>query len=810
MVSSAHTLINSFRWKYLLWAGVLAFALFLSIPPRLFLVPYATVLTDAEGELLGAQIAPDGQWRFPVTEGIPAKFEKALLTFEDRHFYRHPGFNPVAMSKALWDNLQAGRVVRGGSTISMQVVRLARQGQARTYAEKLAELLLAIKLELWHSKAEILQMYAAHAPFGGNTVGLQTACWRYYNRPGAELSWAEAATLAVLPNAPSLIFPGKNQQVLLQKRNRLLRALLQQEVIDTTTYQLALQEPLPGSPYPFPTMAKHLLLRSLKDGQQGKLLRTTLNIHLQELVTNIVAQHHYRLSGNQVHNAAVLVLDTETGNTLAYIGNTAAAGSTERGNDVDVITAPRSTGSILKPFLYATSLNEGRLLPKTLLPDVPFYQKGFNPQNFNKTFEGAVPADRALARSLNIPYVYLLQEYGVERFHHFLKKSGMTTLHQGPNHYGLALILGGAEGTLWDITGMYASIARSLQHYSRYRQKYDPADYRPANYLPEKIDEGHGPGAQASEGASVLLPEQLSMRLQPTSLLSAAAIWNTFEALVEVNRPETEGAWKQFSSARRIAWKTGTSFGFRDGWAIGVTPEYTVGVWVGNASGEGRPGLTGIEAAAPILFNVFSALPPTSWFTEPSGDLERVWVCRQSGYKASEICPEKLQQGVPHASLQAGSCPFHQLVHLEPAGRYRVNSQCESVENMQHLPWFVLPPVMEWFYKSRNPDYALLPQLKEGCEAYNQRSMQLIYPAKASKIVVPRELDGTAGSTIFEIAHRQSNTTLYWHLDEQYLGSTNSLHQMALNPADGPHLLLVTDQNGESLEHRFEVLAGVQ
>jgi penicillin-binding protein 1C len=783
-------LLRRFRWKYLLWMGIVCVAGSLCLPPRLFSVPFATVLTDAEGELLAAQIAPDGQWRFPASTGpLPPKFEKALLTFEDRHFYRHPGFNPMAMAKALWDNVQAGKVVRGGSTISMQVIRLARQGQKRTYGEKLLELLLALRLEVHYSKAEILQLYATHAPFGGNTVGLQAACWRYYNRPARELSWAEAATLAVLPNAPALIFPGKNQELLLLKRNRLLQQLLEAGELDATTYQLALQEPLPGTPYPFAATARHLLLRSLKDGRQGQLIQTSLQAPLQQEMAALVARHHYRLSGNQVHNAALLVLDTETGHTLAYIGNTEAGATTEMGTDVDIIMARRSTGSILKPFLYAAALQEGRLLPKSLLPDVPFYLKGFNPQNFNKSFEGAVAADRALARSLNIPFVYLLQEYGVERFHHLLKKGGMSTLSQGPSHYGLSLILGGAEGTLWDITGMYASMARSLQHYYPYRQQYNLADYHPPRYQYRTAE---------------------APRLQQEAPLQAAALWHTFEALVEVNRPETEGAWKQFSSARRIAWKTGTSYGFRDGWAIGVTPEYTVGVWVGNASGEGRPGLTGIEAAAPLLFDAFSALPPTSWFTEPGGDLAQLQVCRQSGHKASAICPDTFRQAVPPSGQLSDPCPYHQLVHLDPSGQFRVNSQCESTERMLHQPWFVLPPVMEWFYKSRQAHYAALPPLKPGCDAHSQQSMQLIYPAKAARIVVPRELDGSPGRTVFEVAHRQSGITLYWHLDQQYMGSTSQLHQMALNPSDGPHLLLVTDQNGESLEHSFEVLAGVK
>ncbi|EMR03885.1 penicillin-binding protein 1C [Cesiribacter andamanensis] len=778
-----------FRWKYLLGIALLGGGLFFATPLSLFRVPYATVITDAEGSLLGAQIAPDGQWRFPAAAAVPDKFERALLTFEDRHFYQHPGFNPLAMAKALRDNLRAGKVVRGGSTISMQVIRLVRQGQPRTLGEKLLELLLAIKLELHYSKAEILQLYATHAPFGGNTVGLQTACWRYYQRPAEALSWAEAATLAVLPNAPALIFPGKNQQLLLQKRNRLLGSLLEQGALDSTTYQLALAEPLPGTPHPFPASARHLLLRLLKEGRQGRLTQTTLQAPLQEQLVALADRHQYRLSGNQVHNAALLVLETGTGNVLAYVGNTSTGTDLERGAEVDVIAAPRSTGSILKPFLYAAALHEGSLLPGMLLPDVPFYQRGFNPQNFNKSFEGAVPANRALARSLNIPYVYLLQEYGVERFHHLLKQAGMTTLKQGPGHYGLALILGGAEGTLWDITGMYASMGRSLQHFEGYRQQYDPADYHPPTYLQQA---------------------QVPPQLQYSTPLNAAALWHTLEALTEVNRPETEGAWKQFSSSRRIAWKTGTSFGFRDGWAIGLTPEYTVGVWVGNASGEGRPGLTGIEAAAPLLFDVFSMLPPTSWFTEPGGELEKSWICRQSGHKATELCPDKQVQAIPPLGLQSPPCPYHQLVHLDASGQYRVNSQCESIARMQHQPWFVLPPVMEWFYKSRNAHYATLPPYKPGCEAHSQHSMQLIYPAKASKIVVPRELDGATGRTVFEVAHRQPGVTLYWHLDQHYLGSTTSPHQMALHPSDGPHLLVVTDELGERLEHRFEVLAGVR
>ena len=377
------------------------------LPKKLFNKPTATVIESSEGELLGAQIASDGQWRFPKSDSIPTKFEHCIIQFEDAHFYQHPGFNPVSIFKALKSNLNKGAVVRGGSTITQQVIRLSRNGKSRTYFEKLKELLLATRLEISTSKKDILNYYASNAPFGGNVVGIDVASWRYFGVQPHQLSWAESATLAVLPNAPSLIYPGKNQQKLFKKRNRLLNKLCREKIIDTLTYQLAIQESLPQKPFPLPQIAPHLL-QKIARSNRGKRIQTSIKLRLQENVNTIVKQHHAILKQNEVHNMAVLVLDIKTKKVLSYVGNTPT--SKENQKDVNIIDAPRSTGSVLKPLLYMAMLDKGELLPDTLVPDIPTTIADYKPENFNLQYTGAVPAKKALAKSLNIPAVRMLHQ----------------------------------------------------------------------------------------------------------------------------------------------------------------------------------------------------------------------------------------------------------------------------------------------------------------------------------------------------------------------------------------------------------------
>ncbi len=758
-------------------------------PGRLFRAPYSTVLLDRNGALLGASIAGDGQWRFPPGGDPPEKFARAVILYEDHRFHSHFGVDPVAVLRAVRSNVRAGRVVSGASTLSMQVVRLSRGHPARTVREKILEMILAVGLEATRSKREILALYAAHAPFGGNVVGLEAASWRYFARSPDQLSWAESAMLAVLPNSPSLVFPGKGHDRLLAKRNRLLDRLHGCAVIDGMTATLAKAEPLPGAPHPLPVLAPHLLGRVRQQGGHREArVATTLDKGLQERATEIIGRHHRRLAGNGIHNAAALVLDVRTMEALVYVGNIPDFSDAEHGNFVDVVTAPRSTGSVLKPLLYAAMLDAGELLPEELVPDIPTRIGGFVPQNYSGTFEGAVAADRALARSVNVPAVRMLEAFGVDRFYGVLKGLGMTSLHRAASGYGLTLVLGGAEGTLWDLTGIYAGLARAAAGATGGGP--DPPFSRPRYLLSSPPD----PAAGAR------------------SALGPAACWRTLEALLEVSRPDEEGAWRSFASSRPVAWKTGTSYGLRDGWAIGVTPGYAVGVWVGNADGEGRPGLTGIAAAAPVMFEIFGILGPTGWFDAPESGMVEIEVCARSGHRAGPFCGETKKIRVPLAGQKGRSCPHCRLVPCDPTMQWRVDGSCERIGSVRPVSWFVLPPAWEWFYRSRHADYRPLPPYRSDCRegrpAAGAPPLSLLYPGDNGAIYVPVELDGSRGRTVFEAAHRNPELRIHWHLDKEFLGTTRDIHRMALDPGPGPHTITLVDENGERLEQSFRVLAG--
>jgi len=753
------------------------------LPGRLFNNPYVTVLESAEGDLMGAKIARDGQWRFPEQDTVPEKFKQCIVNYEDQHFFYHPGFNPISMFKAILQNYSAKRVVRGGSTITQQVIRLSRDQRKRTYLEKLVELILATRLEWRYSKEKILSLYGAHAPYGGNVVGLEMASWRYFGMTPKQLSWAETATLAVLPNAPSLIYPGKNQQMLLKKRNWLLHKLYTKRVIDSLTYTLSLDEPLPQKPYDLPQMAPHLLDKVVRT-DRGSRVQSTIHVELQQRVNQLAEHYYLQYKQNEVYNLAILVVDVKSRDVLAYVGNA----PTDLGHqkDVDIIHAPRSTGSILKPLLYAGMLSDGKILPNTLVADVPTQISGYSPENFNRTYDGAVPAHAALSRSLNIPCVLMLQQYGVYKFYDELRKFELRNINKHPDHYGLSLILGGAESNLWDLCKTYANLSSTLNFYN-IKGAYRHHEFSDLNlYADAKIDFGK---TKKQENA-----------------LDAGSIWLTYNAMKEVNRPEGDEAWKFYDSALEIAWKTGTSFGNRDAWAIGTTKDYVVGVWVGNATGEGRPLLTGVGSAAPLLFDVFRLLPRSSWFATPTENLVEEEICSLSGSLAKEECP-KIKALIPRNGVRTKSCPYHQLVHLDQTAHYRVNSSCEPVNNIITKSWFILPPVMEWYYKSKHADYVILPPFREDCLASLGASMDFIYPKDyASKVYLTKDFAGNVQPVILKAAHAQPSMKLFWYINDAFLGATQTFHEMSLREKSGNYFITIADEYGNEIKRKIEIV----
>jgi penicillin-binding protein 1C len=725
-------------------AGLLVWYLF-CLPRKLFDTNYSTVVCDRNGELLGARTAADGQWRFPPSDSVPDKFRRCIIAFEDKRFEYHIGFDPLAFGRAVWQNVTQKRIVSGGSTLTMQTVRLSR-GKRRTVGEKIIEIILATRLECRHSKSEILALYASHAPFGGNVVGLEAAAWRYFGHDADRLSWAEAATLAVLPNAPSMIHLSRNRAELTAKRNRLLKMLHNKGDIDDVDYDLALGEELPGEPLSLPQIAPHLVAWCHKHAA-GQHIITDIDRDIQLQTESILERWHTQFARNDIRNLAAMIIDVPENKVIAYCGNVKFNSETSA-NQVDIILSPRSSGSILKPFLYCAALEEGLILPNTLLPDIPLNINGFAPQNFNMQYDGAVPASKVISRSLNVPSVWLLREYGVPKFYDYLKDSGFSTLTRSPSVYGLSLILGGAEITLSDVTHAYARMANTRND---------------------------------------------------------GAIWLVFEALKEANRPE-EIDWRYITSMQTVAWKTGTSYGFRDAWAVGVTSRYAVGVWVGNANGEGKPEIVGARTAGPVMFDIFNILPSSPWFERPTELFVEAEVCRRSGHLKGRFCDEADTVLILPAGLNTDACPYHTNVCLTADRKYRVLEDCISEnESIVRDNYFVLPPVWAWYYRQHNPEYRVLPPFTKGCGGEATTAMAFIYPQPNAHIHIPRQLDGSEGEITFELAHNNPSATVFWHIDTDYLGVTRDFHKLTFRPSIGRHTVTTVDNQGNTISIGFAI-----
>ncbi len=760
----------------------------LLLPSKLNKEDYSTVVLDRNGILLGAKLSDDEQWRFPPSIKVPSRFKMAILTYEDQYFYNHPGINLFSIISSIYDNIKAGKIVRGGSTISMQVIRLSRRNKQRTITQKFIESFLTIGLEILYTKDSILNIYCSNAPMGGNIVGLDAASWRYFGHQQYELSWAEAATLAVLPNTPSLIHPGKNRKLLEEKRNRLLAKLLKLNHIDSVQYQLALLEEIPNKPKPLPNIASHLV-EYLNIIERGKITRTTIDYNLQYEVYRIVNNYASTLLKNGINNSSALIVRPKEKEILAYIGNL----SSSKYHSIhfkynDMVRAKRSTGSILKPFLYATMLGDGLLLPNSLVRDIPSYFNNYHPENYNNEFNGAVPAAQALSQSLNVPAVYMLQRYGTAKFLRQLHKLGFSSFGRSSENYGLSLILGGGEASLFELVNAYSGMALTLLSYDINYGKYPVDAYGDLNLII---------GRNENNGNSII----------DSSPLSAASIWLTYNALKKVSRPNSEEGWENFRSSSKIAWKTGTSHGFKDAWAIGTTADYVVGIWAGNADGEGRNGLSGTKSAAPIMFDIFSILNCNNSFYPPYDEMVDVEVCRHSGCLASSNCIDIDTISVSMKGEEYKVCTYHKLIFTDINSNYQLSQRCASISDMKPVSWFVLPPVQELYYRVKHPEYLLLPEFGPNCAPEdNSNEIDIIYPFNKCLIYVATDEKKEKSEIVFEVTHHYPKSTIFWHLDNKLIGITHNLHKLPYVPDMGSHILTVVDESGSNKSVSFEVI----
>jgi penicillin-binding protein 1C len=754
--------------------GLLVFLVYvlLPFPASSISKDYSQVILAGDSSILRVYLNDQEQYCLPpqLQEKIPDKLVTSVLCYEDQYFFQHPGINPVALARAAYLNIKKGRVVSGGSTITMQLAR-RMEPKPRTIGNKLKEMVLALKIEVHYSKEKILQDYLACAPYGSNIRGYLAASHRYFGKQPFQLTWSEAATLAVLPNAPGIIFPTKNKDDLEYKRNALLGKLLSKGLIDEETYELSLLEQTPDQIIPFSLKAPHLTARIHRENQQS-IVCTSIDPKIQYETNFFLKQHATRLREMGIRNACAMVVNNHSHKVVSYVGSQDFHDLEHEGR-IDGIMAWRSPGSILKPFLYALAIDDGIVLPQTLIKDVPTYFDSFSPQNASETFSGVVHASEALVHSLNVPAVRLLNAYGTSKFFTKLKSAGLTTLFRNPDDYGLSIILGGVEVTAWEMARLYMGMANG-------------GKFNDISYLKTK---------ETSD---------------TTQLISAGASYLIMNELKELIRPGLEFYWKKYGNQRPLAWKTGTSYGNRDAWAVGSNPDWTIVVWVGNFDGQSNEALQGMRQAGPLLFSIFNVLTNDEgqvWFEADKKDFQNIILCEQTGFLAGTNCKETVNASAPKHMKPLRKCPFHKSFQVDRESGYAVCSHCWR-NNHSTKKILKYPPDVSYYLQKNGTLVSSEPSHNPDCRAVQEHDiLKIIYPRNQANILVTKDFDGSYQPIVSRFATRFPEREVFWYLDDLYIGSTINKASLPMHVVAGRHRLTVVDVMGNRDEVNFSVIS---
>lgn len=722
---------------------------------------YSTQILAENNEFLRVYLDANQQWHLQFTGDIPVKLKRAVLEFEDKEFYRHPGINPLAIFRAIIQNLKEKRIVSGGSTITMQVARLYLRNE-RTLFNKLKEAFLSLKIELFYSKEDILLMYLNNAPYGSNIVGIASASYKYYGKKLEDLTWAEAALFAVLPNNPGYLYPGRNNEKLKRKRNILLKKLLDAGDLTEQQYQNSLLEEIPDKLYQFPLLAPHLSDKLKK--QDNKVFNTTISKSIQQSLEGLLKKHSTYLSSIGIKNISLLVSDTKKHEVKAYIGSQDYFSTANRGYN-DGIKALRSSASILKPFIYAYAFEKGIITPMTMLEDVNRNYGILLPKNFDKHYRGLIRADHALQKSLNIPAYEITKQLGIYNVSAVLQSVGMKSLKKDASSYGLSICVGGAETNLWDLSEMYQTLA----------------------------NEGYYHNLKIVKNESELVKQ---------SMLSPAASYQVLDILKGVKRPSPFE-----NKFMNTAWKTGTSNGFRDAWAVGVNPDWTIAVWAGNFTGEGNINLSGRNIAGYILFQVLNSLQSEehSFFTKPLYDFKMTPICPVSGLAPTKSCHDTLIIEIPRNVSILPNCSYHKDIIVTLDESMEVCSNCWQGIERKKISVLDYPPDVDYYLKQEGKTFINDIPHNPKCSSLQQQSSLIVkYPINNSIIYLPKDNDGSLNS--FQAEVFTSDNQVYWFLNEEFLGKTEKEHKFDIVTESGNKELLILTDLGAQKKVIFKIV----
>lgn len=712
-------------------------------------IDYSQVVFDRNNIILTVFLNNEDQWHIKSEIEIPDSLKKAVLLYEDKNFYRHNGIDYLRILKSLFNNLSGGKKM-GASTISMQVVKLL-EPKKRTYFNKFIELIKVKKLENTFSKDEILKIYLNNAPYGSNIIGYASAIKLYFNKEIHDLSHAEAALLAILPNSPGILNLKKNNDKLLEKRNFLLKRMFEKNILNERQYKFSLLESLPRKIHYFENKNPQFSY-FIKNKYSDKNIKTTLDYKLQMKVEEFVRSYSNSMKQIGINNAATLIIDNNTKEVLVYIASQNFKDKKNHG-EIDGLRAKRSPASLLKPFLYALSMDEGLITNESLYPDVPIFFNNFYPKNSDNKFRGMVPMEEALIKSLNIPFIKLLEDYGTDKFFYFLEnidKYGDDNF----NKYGLSLILGTREMRALDIAKLYSGLA----------------NYGDFTELKYKLDDN-------------LFTDTLS---EKNNIISKGASYIALNTLSKVVRPDNE---KLYSNDRPISWKTGTSFGLRDAWSVGVSPDYTILVWLGNFSNEPISSLSGVETAGNLLFKVFNLVDiQPKEFIKPEEALKQIEIDSKTGYRKFYEVESKFID-YPKDAKTLRISPYYKKIFIDMNGK-TIDSRSEDFVNAEEKI------VLEYPIEVANYYYYLDEKTSDN------KNVKIAYPSNNLIVTLPKDFSGYQKLAIK--LYNPNKQFVYWYIDDDYIGLSNEDEKL-LDLESGEHKVIIVTEDGKRDQVKFKI-----
>jgi penicillin-binding protein 1C len=757
--------------KFLKRAGIFIIALFAAflllnwIFPLPDKIEYSTIITDDRGEIINAFLTSDQQWRMKTElDEISPLLRKTIVAKEDKYFYSHPGVNPIAVGRAFFKNLFRMKRTSGASTITMQVAR-ALEPRSRTILSKLIEMFRAFQLEWKYSKDEILQMYLNLVPYGGNIQGVKSASLLYFRKNPDHLSLAEITALSIIPNRPSSLVMGRNNDRIVAERNRWLKKFAADHVFTDKEIEDALDEPLTAQRGTVPHYIPQLAYKLRRKG--ADLVRTNINLNTQLKTEKLVADYIRAQRLRNIRNAAVIIINNKTHRVITYIGSSDFRDSTD-GGQVNGANAVRQPGSTLKPLLYGMCFDEGLLTPKTVITDVPVNYQGYAPENYDQKFNGYVSVEYALEHSLNIPAVKSLKLLGPEKLIQKLVQCNFRQIQKDQKKLGLSLILGGCGATLEELTGLFTSFANN-------------GIYTPPSYT--LSDTGYRPAAIISPAANFMINDILS----------------------RVNRPDFPLNWSATEHMPKIAWKTGTSYGRRDGWSIGYNRNYTVGVWTGNFSGVGVADLNGSNVATPLLFKIFNTIDYDSdeqWFTQPA-DCDIRQVCSETGMVPSEHCSNLTTDYFIPLISSNKICDNWQEVMTSADEKISYCRSCVPASGYKKKWYKAIEPEMQSWYEDNRIAYVKIPPHNPDCETIFKGNAPFITsPANGTEYLISRK-----SPEPLQLTCRTANdvSKVYWYVNDRFYKTANAGEKQFFVPAEGQVKISCTDDKGRNRDIRINV-----